>query len=308
MTTPRSAFVPLRERTRGRWREILVGVGIDHKHLAKAVPCPLCGGTDRFRFYDTDGNGTWFCRGCGHGSGADLVMRFRGVEFRDAAELIEQYIGPAPIGAKSAKSSVDPQIRLRKLWSAATPTVQGDIVDRYLRSRCVGLDEYPTCIRTARKLRYYDDDATSTFPTMLAMVHDVTGRPVTIHRTYIAVDGSGKAPVEKPRKVVCSHGKSPHVRLTPIEPVMGLAEGIETALAAAKLFGIPTWSALSTYGIETFEPQAEVDRLIIFGDHDTNGAGQKAAYALQVRLANRLAVEVRIPAHPGDWNDVLRSQ
>jgi putative DNA primase/helicase len=182
-------------------------------------------------------------------------------------------------------------------------------VDAYLRSRGVGLDQYPSCIRTAQSLRYFDDDATSTFPAMLAMVHDATGKPVTLHRTYLASDGSGKAPVEKPKKVVSSHGKGPHVRLAPIMPTMGIAEGIETALSATKLFQVPTWSALSTYGISTFEPLSEIKRLIIFGDHDTNGAGQKAAYELAARLAGQLAVEVKIPDQPGsDWNDVLRGQ
>ncbi len=88
---------------------------------------------------------------------------------------------------------------------------------------------------------------------------------------------------------------------------MGIAEGIETALAAMKLFGIPTWSALSTYGVETFEPPSEVQRLIIFADNDVNGAGQRAAEALAGRLSSRIAVEIKIPERPGtDWNDILR--
>jgi putative DNA primase/helicase len=303
-----TTFTPLRDRARGRWRGILVGVGIDAKHLAKAARCPICGGTDRFRFYDTNGDGTWFCRGCGEGgSGSDLVMRFRTLGFRDAAKLIEQHIGADPIDTKPAKPAGDPHAKLRKMCGESKPTVQGDIVDTYLRSRGVGLDHYPASMRTASSLRYYCDDANSMFPAMLAMVHDITGGPVTIHRTYLANDGYAKAPVEQPRKVVCTHGKNPHIRLTPINPVMGIAEGIETAIAATKLFGVPTWPVLSTYGIETFELPVGIKKLIVFGDHDANGAGQKAAYALQVRLASPLDVEVKIPERPGDWNDVLRS-
>ena len=205
------------------------------------------------------------------------------------------------------KPTPDPRPRLRKLWADAKPTAQGDIVDTYLRSRGVGLDVYPNTIRTVQSLRYYDDHSNSTFPAMLAMVHDLTGKPVTIHRTYIAPDGSGKAPVEKPRKVACRHGRSPHVRLAPVMPIMGIAEGIESALSAMKLFRTPTWSVLSTYGIETFEPLAEIERLIVFADNDANGTGQKAAYALAVRLSGRIVVEVKFPKEPGaDWNDALR--
>jgi DNA repair protein RadD len=151
------------------------------------------------------------------------------------------------------------------------------------------------------------DDAKSMFPVMLAVVRDISGKPVSLHRTYLTENGSGKAPVEKPRKIVSKHGKGPHVRLTPIAATLGIAEGIETALAASRLFGIPTWSVLSTYGIETFEPPAELERLIIFADNDVNGAGQKAAYALAARLSGHIALEVKIPDKPGtDWNDVLR--
>src|SRR5262249_17471201 len=243
----------IKERARGCWPHILQSIGIDARHLKKGTPCPICGGRDRFQFYDTNGDGTWFCGGCGKGRGTDLVMGFRGLEFREAARLIEQHIEAEP-SAPAAKPAANPRRKLRKLWEDARPVTRGDVVDQYLRSRSVGLDEYPSCLRTASRIRYFDDDATSSWPAMLAIVHDITGQPVTLHRTYLARDGSGKAPVEKPRKTVCKHGASPHIRLAPIAPTMGIAEGIETALAATKLFSVPIWSVLSTYGVETFEP------------------------------------------------------
>jgi putative DNA primase/helicase len=295
----------LRDRAHGQWPHILRSIGIDPKHLRKRAPCPMCGGTDRFQFFNTNDNGTWFCRGCGSGSGPDLVMRFRGLEFREAAVLIERQLGETPTPRKPIKPAIDPRPKLRRMWALSRPTVRGDVVDSYLRSRGVGLEHYPPCIRTSPSLRYFDDDVTSAFPAMLAAVRDVTG-PVTIHRTYLAPDGSGKAPVETPRKVVCKHGRGPHVCLTPVATTMGIAEGIETALAAARLFDLPVWPVLSTYGIDTFEPPTAVARLIIFGDNDSNGAGQKAAFALAARLAGTITVEVKIPDTAGDWNDVLQ--
>ena len=87
----------------------------------------------------------------------------------------------------------------------------------------------------------------------------------------------------------------------PAGPVMGIAEGIETALSAARLFKTPTWSVICAHGIETFEPPPECRRLIIFADHDRHGAGERAARSLQLSIPT----EIRLPAQPGDWNDVL---
>jgi putative DNA primase/helicase len=141
---------------------------------------------------------------------------------------------------------------------------------------------------------------------MLARVTDASGKPATIHKTYITADGR-KAPIEKVR-MLCpgSLPASWAVRLAAPGPVMGVAEGIETALAAVKLFGTPTWSALNADGVEKFEPPIEAERLIIFGDNDENGRGQRAAYTLAARMSGRVAVEIKIPEKSNtDWNDVL---
>jgi putative DNA primase/helicase len=85
---------------------------------------------------------------------------------------------------------------------------------------------------------------------------------------------------------------------------MGIAEGIETALAASRLFCISVWSVLCAHGIETFEPPGECRHLIVFADHDRHGASQRAAVALAAKLS--LPIEIKMPDQPGtDWNDVL---
>jgi len=63
--------------SRHRWEEILFQLGIDLPGLNKHGPCPCCGGTDRFRFDDKDGRGTWFCNQCGSGDGLDLVAKVK---------------------------------------------------------------------------------------------------------------------------------------------------------------------------------------------------------------------------------------
>jgi putative DNA primase/helicase len=236
-------------------------------------------------------------------------MMFTGItDYKTIAEKIEGLLGEAPVErVQREQSDAAKRAALNELWLASKPVRAGDPVDLWMRGRGIAITDYPVCLRTCMQARY-SGPPVSVHPAMLAKVTDATGRPATIHRTFLTTNGA-KAPVEKVR-MFCA-GKVPPggaVRLGPPNPVMGVAEGIETALAAAKLFGMPTWAALSDSGVEKFESPAGTERLAIFGDNDKNGAGQRAAFALAARLAARMNIEVKIPEAPGaDWNDVLQS-
>ena len=99
------------------------------------------------------------------------------------------------------------------------------------------------------------------------------------------------------------------VRLAPHEDKLGIAEGIETALAASVLFNMPVWAALNA-GLLSWTPPAEVETVFVFGDNDASATGQAAAYALAQRLkAKGVAAFVEIPTRTGDdWADVLARQ
>jgi putative DNA primase/helicase len=298
---------PLWERCNGRWRSILIALGIDPRCLTgKQVPCPICGGRDRFRFDNKRGDGTWFCNQCRAGQGIKLAMLFTGTtDYKTIAEKIEAAIGRTPPDpVRTEPSEAAKRAAMNKLWCASNPVSPGDPVDLWMRHRGLGASSYPVCLRHVG-LRYSGPPVT-VHPGMLAMMSAPTSEPVMIHRTFLTPGGT-KAPVDKVR-MFCP-GKVPPggaVRLTPAASTMGVAEGIETSLAAIKLFGIPTWAALNDGGVEKFEPPTAVEHLVIFGDNDTNGVGQKAAYGLASRLAPMMHVEVRIPDLEGsDWNDVL---
>jgi putative DNA primase/helicase len=299
---------PLWERCNGRWRSILPALGIDSKYLnGKNGPCPLCrDGRDRWRFDDKRGDGTWICTRCGAGRGIKLAQRFTGMPFAELARRIEVIISEAPTERpRTEQSDAAKRAALNQLWSASRPVAAGDPVDRWMHHRGIALPAYPTCLRTCMRARHSGPPVTF-HPAMLALVADAAGKPVMIHRTFLTSGGT-KAPLDKVR-MFCP-GKVPAgsaVRLTPVASIMGVAEGIETSLAAIKLFGILTWAALYDGGVEKFEPPTAVEHLVIFSDNDANGAGQKAAYALASRLTTRMLVEVRIPEVTGsDWNDVL---
>ncbi|WP_182179288.1 DUF7146 domain-containing protein [Methylobacterium radiotolerans] len=301
---------PLADRARGHWAALLPDLGVDRRYLtAKQGPCPICGGKTRFRFDDKEGRGTWICNHCGAGDGADLVMKVTGMSFRDLAERLDPMIGDAPPGpVKAGRSREDCRDSLNRLWRSASPVRAGDPVARYLRNR-VGLTSVPTCLRTVDHLRYQDDEP-SFHPAMIAMVTNPDGYPTTLHRTYLSHDGR-KADVASPRRLMpgtIAPGSA--VRLFDASSLLGIAEGIETALAAASLFSVPVWAAVNASQLAKWLPPDEATEIIVFGDADAAFVGQAAAYALAHRLARRdRTVTVKLPDRVGtDWNDVLLEQ
>jgi putative DNA primase/helicase len=92
----------------------------------------------------------------------------------------------------------------------------------------------------------------------------------------------------------------------PSGDTLGIAEGIETALAASQLFHLPVWACLNAGLLQKWEPPKTVKRVVIFADNDPSYAGQAAAYGLAYKLQSAFDVEVRTPDNPGDdWNDIL---
>jgi putative DNA primase/helicase len=306
----------LRDRARGKWYGILTGVGIDPSYLRnKHGPCPVCGGTDRFRWDDKNGDGTFYCNQCvpHAGSGIDLVMRIKGLTFRDAALLIESCIEKAPIEQKpikannSAAKERTEQARkdvLNEIWRFAKPVQRNDTVDRWLHNREIELSIFPTVLRHHPRV-LHPGPPKSFHPAMIAMVQDPAGRPVTIHKTYLTADGQ-KAPVEPVRAFMAgSVPAGSAVRLIAPGPKLGIAEGIETALACMKLFGFPCWAALNAGGMAKFEPPSNVETLMIMADNDTNGTGRGAAETLAKKLS--IKTEIHAPNQEGgDWADIWK--
>lgn len=298
----------VRTVAQNRWPAILLALGVDKRTLSgKHTACPLCGGKDRFRFDNKEGRGTYYCSGCGAGDGVQLAIGITGQSFPEVAQRIEQLAGVVqPIAIKAGRTDQAKVDALRRVFRESAPIQHGDEAHQYLAGRGLTLYDLPLSIRTHPGLAYHDNGVkVGTYPAMIATVTDPHGKAVSIHRTY--VQEGRKAPVSAPKKLMQGLPiAGAAIRLTPVSERLGIAEGTETALAATELFGVPTWSCISTSGIESFEPPPEVRELIVFADHDENFAGQAAAY----RAAHRLSlkgydVQVQIPPTPGDWLDEL---
>lgn len=282
----------------GRWFGILATFGVKVRQDAKHSPCPLCSGRDRFRM-DIDGSG-YFCNQCGPGTAISLIMRSCGFTFPEALERINEIVGDIPKQKRRpGMSDAKRREALIQLWKSSVPLAVGDPVCNYLQSR--GLKLTPENVRYCATC--YNKDENRYMDAMIANFMGPDGKGVTIHRTYLENDR--KANIEKPKKLMPHAGEMAGgaVRLFPYKDVLGIAEGIETAIAAAQLFGIPTWAALSAGMLEQWEPP-EVGEVIIFGDRDNSYTGQKAAYVLANRLAIKgVNVNVEIPISTGDWAD-----
>jgi putative DNA primase/helicase len=287
------------EAARGKWSKILASYGIDRSYLDnRHHPCPCTGeGEDRFRFTDREGSGSYFCA-CSDGrkGGIALLECKTGKQFRELAGEIDAFLGNAH---EVEKREVTYAERLRDV---AKPSQRS----AYLASR--GLEVAPG-LRFATGIEYRDDGKLiGTYAAMLAPITR-SGRFETFHVTYL--DRGKKADVKCPRKVlpggqIVGSG----IELYPAAEVMGVAEGIETAIAAKMLTGIPTHAAINTSLMAKWEPPTIAKRVTIFGDNDESFAGHAAAWALAHRLAVRgIETTVCMPVQRGwDWNDALLSQ
>ncbi|MGB6487555.1 MAG: toprim domain-containing protein [Steroidobacteraceae bacterium] len=157
-------------------------------------------------------------------------------------------------------------------------------------------------------LDYWQDrNRIGRYPGLVGEVRDLAGELVTVHLTYLAA--GRKLEGFEPRKILTkTEGREGcAVRLLPPTDVLGIAEGIETALSAAVLEGTPVWAALNTSLLQKFEPPAGVTVLRIYADRDAPGL--LAAGQLMERLQGRVRFELRVP--PGnakDFNDLLMSR
>lgn len=306
----------VKDVARNHWKAVLGQLGIDKSFLTgKHGPCPMCEGTDRWRFDDKDGEGTWFCSHCGAGDGIKLVMLHLGVEFKSAATVVEGLLpGAVRNPPKPTRDEESDRRAMNEVWRSGRPLDLNSVAGRYLNAR-TGMDTFCPDLRAATSLKHYvlDSRIPTTHPGLLALVRAPDGKPVNVHRTYLDPQG-GKAKVEPPRKTMRGGeiAKGAAIRLVPLDDIgdiIGIAEGIETALSAAVLHSVPTWAAVTALGLEQWVPP-HGKRVVIFGDNDPSYTGHAASYALAKRLVrDKITADVLIPTRLGaDWNHVHAQQ
>ncbi|HEX6940606.1 MAG TPA: toprim domain-containing protein, partial [Longimicrobiales bacterium] len=318
-------FASVGAAARGRWPGILQALGVDPRYLKdEHGPCPVCGGKDRYRF-DDKGDGRFYCSRCGPGDGFTLVERVLNLSRAEALRRVSALVmgpnapavvSPPETAAAEARKAAAALARLKATVAELQELRPGDLVTRYLAGR--GL---PVRLRRYRGLYYHPDTVGKGLrgPAMVAKVVDpVTHRVRTLHRTFLTPEGTKVADAEP--KQIMPVAKTARARTwlgcavrlydlsDKLPGALVVAEGIETALAAAELFLRPAWATLTAGGLAAWEPPEGlgIRDVLIAADHDESGVGQAAAHELAGRLWKRgIRASVEVPTEPGtDWLDV----
>jgi putative DNA primase/helicase len=231
--------------------------------------------------------------------GRILVHCFAGCDHRDILGALRQH-GLLEGHGSQAKArprrnepppALAPDREAIAIWGSASCAV-GSIVERYLRARGITIAPPPSlrCVGGAE-------------PAMVAAVQASDRRTIAVHVTRLDPTGERKVQVPFPRLTVGALGDGA-VRLAAAGDVLGLAEGIETALSAMQLAGVPTWACLGASRMHRVAVPDSVRELHIFIDNDDPGrdAAERTAHAHR----HRRVVLRRPPDEFGDWNDFLR--
>lgn len=259
---------------RGHWPRILPALGVKvvrNRHM----PCPMCQGTDRFRFDDKGGRGTWICNQCGAGDGMDLVKKALNITVSEAAARVNDLTGNLPPVSDetvtTAETVTDEAARAaavtlaQQLVSTAKETAGNAYLSRkgWPEHSCLTLTKTHKVALTS----YRSGD-------LVVPLHDMSGHLVNVQ----LINAAGEKRTLKGGQVkeachVLSTGK-PAKRIW-------LTEGYATGLTVHNLTGDEVWIALSSANLLSLAGLAREKHatlpLMIAADRDLNSDGQSKA-------------------------------
>ena len=345
-------------RARGHWPEIMRALApnsdlldaIDrYQRYSKgslwATPCPLHGGNSgrAFHVYPSFTETGWsVCNSCLSISGYEMLMRVNGWSVTRAGLELGGYLDgirysapraivPAPAPPPVERPDPPP-------WSdedIAAWWVQAVLLDDplaepgrlFLAPRGLGAVPVLATLRVHPALQW-TKKLSQRYPALLARFVDAQGRGVGLQRLFLTAQGA-KAPIPDPRMSIKVPGMSlvgSVVQLFSPGPILGIAEGIETALAVYLATGMPMWAATGTSLMRSVHIPGCVRRVVIWADYDELSVvpkgrpldqggrlmdpGREAAEYLAARLRAEYREAMIVPAdvlgrRGVDWNDVL---
>jgi phage/plasmid primase-like uncharacterized protein len=231
-----------------------------------------------------------------HGDLLDVIRESCGlIGFREVAEEARRFLAlpraelpheprpPVPQGSPEAA---------RRLWAMSRP-LAGTLAEAYLNGRGIEAVHHAGALRYHPRCYYRPDEHAppEARPAMIAAVTDLSGTITGVHRTWLARDGSGKAPIDTPRRAM--GGLLGHaVRFGAAGDVLAAGEGIETMLSLRyALPAMPMAAALSASHLAALALPAALRRIYVARDADA--AGETAATAL-IERAQAAGIEARV--------------
>ena len=248
-----------------------------------------------------------------HGDLLDVIRESCGlIDFKDVAEEARTFLSlphPEPDPdhqRRPASAPAGSPEAARRLFAMSQP-ITGTVVESYLRKRGITALHGTGSLRFHPRCYYRPDEhsPTETWPAMIASVTDLDGRITGVHRTWLSPEGSGKAPIDTPRRAMgdlLGHA----VRFGTARDVIAAGEGIETILSLRMaLPGLPMAAALSAAHLSAILFPATLRRLYIARDDDPAGDGARDSLVERAQTAGIEAI-VLSPTL-GDFNEDLRT-
>jgi len=198
------------------------------------------------------------------------------------------------------------KIRLAQAYWNGAASHDIDVVKWYLKSRGITLP-VPAAIRRSgvngyvAAIRQPNDAVTAVHVRTIAGWQMCDGKVIAVYRRVLRREGTNKGITEG------WMGRGAVKLAPPLNGELGLAEGIETALSATQLTGIPCWAVLGCWRLDKIFIPSGVKLLHLFGDNDLKG--QEALHRAARRYTSLgYDVRKRTPIGVNDYNDLLRAQ
>ena len=245
------------------------------------------------------------------GRKAILFHCFAGCDRRDVlAAFAHEGIGSTSFFSGSLefevveeKSAAAPSRAALRIWWDARP-LKGSPAKLYLEKR--GILAASSALRFHPRTPLGPKGRAKFLPALIAAVSLDEG-PVAIHRTFLLQTGETKADFAKPKRALGSLGQAAVRLFAPTDAKLGLAEGIESAMSAYALTGIPTWATLGNERFGLVSIPESVTEFHLFVDHDAGGE-LAAARALEAYAAPSRKILIRKASAQGaDWNNELQA-
>ncbi len=235
---------------------------------------------------------------CFAGCDQQSVLAALASEGVDASSL---FSGSATTDGPEPTRTHKPSAAALRIWRGAQP-LRASPAKAYLESR--GILGASSALRFHPRTPLGSKGRTRFLPAMIAAVSLDEG-PIAIHRTFLSSEASIKADFDKPKRALGTLSTAAVRLFAPASGKLGLAEGVESAMSAYALTGIPVWATLGNERFGLVSVPESVTELHLFVDHDAGGE-LAASRGLTAYARDGRTIQVRKPSSRGtDWNDEL---